>query len=182
MKFSPPRLSIMEGLQLFHRLRPGFNSRPYKLSVNSKENGPPLNTHTYNPPYAHTNNISINIQLSPHTNAQASTTCTQSLHCLLFNTKRHTHPHIHGHRITPSQTHTKAFNTHAHALKYIIPFVHARWQMFLCSLSTDTTNPAVCSLQLQDGLTALSTLSSSPCMPWRNRRKLHSWELHPITT
>lgn len=28
--------------------------------------------------------------------------------------------------------------------------------MFLCSLSTDTTNPAVCSLQLQDGLTALS--------------------------
>ncbi|CAB1439763.1 unnamed protein product [Pleuronectes platessa] len=31
MKFSPPRLSIMEGLQLFHRLRPGFNSRPYKL-------------------------------------------------------------------------------------------------------------------------------------------------------
>lgn len=28
--------------------------------------------------------------------------------------------------------------------------------MFLYSLFTDTTNPAVCSVQLQDGLTALS--------------------------
>lgn len=39
-----PRLSITAGLQLFASLWPGFNSRAYKLSLNSVEQGP------FNPP------------------------------------------------------------------------------------------------------------------------------------
>lgn len=36
------------------------------------------------------------------------------------------------------------------------PIVHVWWLMFLCSLFRGTADPAVCSVQLQDGLTALS--------------------------
>lgn len=46
MKFLPPRLSIMEGLQLFHGPQPDFNSRSNKLSMNSKEKGPPPHAQT----------------------------------------------------------------------------------------------------------------------------------------
>lgn len=35
-----PHLSITAGLQLFTTLWPGFNSQPYKLSLNSVEQGP----------------------------------------------------------------------------------------------------------------------------------------------
>lgn len=63
---------------------------------------------------------------------------------------------VHGHAVHLNMNASKSF-THADAPKYIMPpIVHAWWQMFLHSLFTDTTSPAVCSLQLQDGLTALS--------------------------
>lgn len=42
-----PRLSITAGLQLFASLWPGFNSRAYKLSLNSVEQGP------FSPPFCH---------------------------------------------------------------------------------------------------------------------------------
>lgn len=46
MKFSSARLSITgRRLQLFHELLLGFNSRPYKLSVNSRRPPSPYETH-----------------------------------------------------------------------------------------------------------------------------------------
>ena len=100
MKFSPPRLSIMEGLQLFHRLRPGFNSRPYKLSVNSEEEGPPpppppcththTHTHTHTTHHVHTNNICINI----HTHCHVLMDRPASHHNIHFHsTQRLAHTH-----------------------------------------------------------------------------------------
>lgn len=63
---------------------------------------------------------------------------------------------VRGHAVHLNVNASESF-THADAPKYIMPpIVHAWWQMFLRSLFTDTTSPAVCSLQLQDGLTALS--------------------------
>lgn len=115
MKFSPPRLSIMEGLQLFHRLRPGFNSRPYKLSVNSKEQGrqPPFNTpppHTpppHTPPYpiqpfstSQTQTPSAQTHTHTHTRTMQTqtsviTTCSLSKICTSIITT-HLHMHTHG--------------------------------------------------------------------------------------
>lgn len=105
-----------------------------KLSVNSKEKGPP-----------------------PHTQTTLASTYMHS-HILMHRAASHVHSHANRLDLNEHmpQIHTKPFITHAGAPKYIPPIVHVWWQMFLYSLFTDTTNPAVCSVQLQDGLTALS--------------------------
>lgn len=148
MKFLPPRLSIIEGLQLFHELQPDFNSRPYKLSVNSKEKGPPTHARTHQ--YAHQDAGHTHIR--PFTITYTRITRINNTFTFIY------HPKTHTHHTTPSQIHTKAFTAHADTLKYTMPpIVHVWWQMLLCSLFTDTSNPAICSAQLQDGLTALSS-------------------------
>lgn len=92
--------------------------------------------------HAQTNNISINIhvQTPPYTNAQTCITYTQTYHSL-------------------------SFNTHSTAITNAYKAFHCRYtQTSYCScLVTNVSpqpfhrhNPAVCSVQLQDGLTALS--------------------------
>lgn len=95
--------------------------------------------------HAHTNNISINIhgQTQPYTNAQTCITYTQMYHSLSF--------------ITHSTAITNAYKTfHRRCTQTHNASYCSRLVTNVSPQPFHRHNPAVCSVQLQDGLTALS--------------------------